>query len=250
MKAEEIIPGLRSLIAQRLVEKYGFNKKAAANILGLSPAAITLYLQGKRAEEIVRILSRKKTLKLIDTFTERVVERGGRIMTSELYELAFEVLTVLKASESERPSTFAIQEDKLRKLLEFLRVRLQAEQESAEEFMRVAAKLKSNLVRMLFRIVASDSIKHADIMMLILSIIERGGEIEVDKLDREILMKLLSKEEIVHVHSLDEVKQFLPHQIIKILVEAIEYDERKHAQILKELLDYASTKQDYSSQDG
>ena len=64
MKPEEVIPGLRALIVKDLVERHGFSKKEAAEILGITPPAVTLYLQGKRAGNVVKLLRRRGVLKL------------------------------------------------------------------------------------------------------------------------------------------------------------------------------------------
>jgi len=243
VRPDDLLPGLRAIIVRKLVEKYGFSKKRAADVLGLSPAAVTLYLQGKRASEMVRLLSKKRTLHVIDEFVKGVVARDGRLMEPELYELAFDVLDRLQAKRAEAASIEAKTEAReLQMLLNSLKARLQAEQESAEEFMRVAAKLKSDVARMTFRIIASDCIRHADTIASLLTVIEKGGKLDIDVPSKEDLLRLLSKEETAHVHSLDDVKQLLPHKIIKILVEAIEDDERKHARILKGLMGCASAR--------
>lgn len=240
MKPGDLLPGLRALIVRRLVEKYGFSKKRAADALGISPAAVTLYLQGKRGAELADVLSKKRITRLIDDFVEGVVARGGRVLEPELYELAFDVLDKLERGVEVAKRGVGIGEQELVKLLNSLKARLQAEQESAEEFMRVAAKLKNDLVRMTFRIIASDCIRHADTIASLINVIERGELASIDVPVESDLLKLLSKEETAHVHSLDNVKQLLPHKIIKVLVEAIEDDERKHARILKGLMEYAS----------
>jgi len=237
VKPEDLIPGIRALIARKLAEDHGFSRKRISEILGLSQPAITLYLQGKRAAEAVEFLSSKEgVLELIDELARRISIRG-KLLEPELYEAAFNIWSSLKARAMKEYEVASIEHREKQRLLLSLRERLQAEQESAEEFMRIATRVKSDLMRVLFRIVASDCIRHADTLMAIISMIERGGEIRVDRLSKEMLNALLSREEIAHLHSLDDVKQFLPHKLIDVLIESIEDDERKHSKILKSLLE-------------
>jgi len=241
MKPEEVIPGLRAIIAKELIERYGFTKKLAAETLGLTPPAVTLYLQGKRARETAELISRGRTLKLIQSFTAHIAERGGKITDSELYDLAFDVLAAIENKEVMKgleTVEFSTEESNIRRLIEALRERLEAEQEAAEEFMRIAIRLRNDFVRMLIRMIARDSMKHADIIMMIISKLEKGGAMEIDLPDRELLIKLLSKEEKIHIHGLDEVKSLLPYRLFTLLINCIEADEKKHAEILKGLIEY------------
>lgn len=244
MKPEEILPGLRALIAKRLVEKHGFPKKRVAEILGLSPPAVTLYLQGKRAEEITKLLSQEKVLKLIDDFVEYIVDKGGRLATSELYDLAFDVIAILeKETVNEDLTALASSADrkKLRRLLNELKARIEVEQKASEDFMRVASKINNNLVRMIIRMIARDCIKHSDLLSTIVQIMESGGKVEVDVIDRKLLMDLLTRERKYHVEGFEEVKELTAHPLIKMVVDFIESDEHKHEGILRDLLNYLSS---------
>lgn len=46
----ELIPAIRSEFAKKLVKKYGLNQKEAAERLGLTEAAVSRYLSGKRGD--------------------------------------------------------------------------------------------------------------------------------------------------------------------------------------------------------
>ncbi|MCD6113713.1 MAG: hypothetical protein J7J78_00240 [Thermoprotei archaeon] len=49
--AKKLMPTIRALIAEVLVKKYGFTIYETAKILGLTPAAISNYLLGKRGAD-------------------------------------------------------------------------------------------------------------------------------------------------------------------------------------------------------
>jgi len=242
MKPEEVIPGLRALIVKDLVERHGFSKKEAAEILGITPPAVTLYLQGKRAGNVVKLLRRRGVLKLVREFTDHVVERGGKISMPALYDLAFSAITLIehkKIMGREEESVIDLRRDKAQRLLQLLRERFEIEQKSAEQFMRIASRLRNQAMRMLIRMIARDCVKHADIMMLLMSIVESGGEMKIDLPDIKLLDKLLSEEKSFHIYGLDEIKRLLPHKLLTILVDCIADDEKKHERILKSLVSYA-----------
>jgi len=242
MKPEEVIPGLRALIVKDLVERHGFTKKEAAEILGITPPAVTLYLQGKRAGDMAKLLRRRGALKLVKEFTDHIVERGGKISMPALYDLAFSAITLIEDKTimgKEEKSVIDLRKDEAQRLLQLLRERFEIEQKSAEEFMRIASRLRNQALRMLIRMIARDCVKHADIMMLLMSAIESGGEMKIDLPDIELLDKLLSEEKSFHIYGLDEIRRLLPHKIFVLLIDCIADDEKKHERILKTLVNYA-----------
>lgn len=242
MKPEEVVPGLRALIVKDLVERHGFSKKEAAEILGITPPAVTLYLQGKRAGDMAGLLRRRGALKLVKEFTDHIVERGGKISMPALYDLAFSAITLIENKimmSDEEESVIDLRRAEAQRLLQLLRERFEIEQKSAEEFMRIASRLRNQALRMLIRMIARDCVKHADIMMLLMSAIESGGEMRIDLPDIELLNKLLSEEKSFHIHGLNEIKKMLPHKIFALLVDCIADDEKKHERILKNLVNYA-----------
>ena len=241
MKPEDVIPGLRALIVKDLVERHGFSRKEVAEILGITPPAVTLYLQGKRAGGMAKLLRRKGALKLVREFTDRMVERGGKISMPALYDLAFSVITLIehKVTMDREESLVDLKRNEAQRLLQLLRERFEIEQKSAEKFMKIASRLRNQALRMLIRMIARDCVKHADIMMLLMSVVESGGEMKIDLPDMDLLDKLLSEEKSFHVHGLNEIKKMLPHKILTLLVDCIADDEKKHERILKNLVNYA-----------
>ena len=234
--AERLVPGLRALMVKELVARRGLKKKAAAQALGLSPSAATQYLKGGRASKQVRALSRPDVLRLVDDLCDRVALRGGSMMQAEFFELVYTVSGLLQRMPGSRGTLTQAGLQGRTKLLSTLRGRLQAEQEAAELFMGVAVSLRNDLTRLLFRGVASDSIRHADIVMTIISSLEKGEAVDADLPDKGQLEKLLAYEDTAHVHNLDAVKQYFPNKIISALLASIEADERKHSDLLKRLM--------------
>ncbi len=241
VKPEEVIPGLRALIARDLIERHGFSRKKAAEILGLTPSAITLYLEGKRAGDLAELLLRSGAMDLVRRFTDLAVDKGGKIDLPALYDLALSAISLIERGSvvsGERRDLMIMEEERAAKLINLLRRRFEVEHRSAEEFLRIASKIRNQPLRMLIRMIARDCLKHADIMFMLMSVVERGGEMRIDVPDMELLNKLLEEERLLHTKGLDKIKELLPHRILTLLIDSIADDERKHEKILKSLRDY------------
>ncbi|MCS7132636.1 MAG: hypothetical protein NZ918_02800 [Aigarchaeota archaeon] len=236
MRLESLVAGVRAVLAKRLATEHGYGNKKIAEALGLSLPAVTLYLKGRRAFHISKeLLKNERAMKYIDGLIEKIKTKGP-LTHAELYDAAFNIIGTLQAgvkSAERRPEP---EDAEVAPLLKSLKERIQAEQESAEEFMRAAVELKSDFMRMIFRILASDCIRHADIIMTVVSAIEEERMIQVDKFAIKRLNTLVEKEEKAHLQSLDGVKHLLPSGLITVLIELIEDDERKHSKILKKIM--------------
>jgi predicted transcriptional regulator len=53
---QHILPALRVSVAEELIEKHGLKKKETAEIMGLTPAAITQYLNRTRGDSAHKII--------------------------------------------------------------------------------------------------------------------------------------------------------------------------------------------------
>lgn len=153
----------------------------------------------------------------------------------ELYDTAFNIRWSLEVDEGIGvvPSEVS---GEVARVLEFLCRRVQAEQESAEEFMRAAISLGDDLARMIFRALASDCLRHAGILMTLISAIERGGAVDISQLKNVDVESLLRKEEKAHIRSLEEVEKLLPEGFSTLLVEFIKSDEEKHSKVLRRII--------------
>ncbi|MEM4417897.1 MAG: hypothetical protein QXD32_07560, partial [Nitrososphaerota archaeon] len=232
-KPEKLIPALRSLIARELVKAHGLRKSEAAKVLGITTQAVTQYIGGRRATQVSVLEKSEKTMNLLREYANKVALRRQPIQQAELLDLAFEILTMSQSLA--KPHEGALDQQRKERVLRILRGRLQAEQEAAELFMSEAIRSGDDLVRLLFRQVASDSIRHADIMMASIASVERGN-VEYSIPDSLRLSQLLLHEERSHAHSLKDVRDSIDNEIIKILIDSIEADEEKHDMILQKLI--------------
>jgi len=110
-----VLPAFRVLIAKELVEKHGLRRVRAAEIMGITPAAVTQYFEKVRGDAAVQMVERSDEVmdilsKLADKLAEgrasvddvlRNICKACWIMRSKhlLCEMHKEILPALKESE-------------------------------------------------------------------------------------------------------------------------------------------------------
>ena len=78
------LPIIRRGIAKIMVKKYGLSQKEAANKLGISTAAVSQYLSGKRGKADVTNI---EILNEIDISAERIITHGDKVVVTEICRL-------------------------------------------------------------------------------------------------------------------------------------------------------------------
>jgi len=237
-QADYLIPRIRAALARRLVEKHGLKRSQAARALGLTPQAVTQYLSGARAGERGEFVGNPQVVGILDDVASRIATRGTSMLQAEVLDLAFEVASILQSKQVRvETASLMLTADAREKVLKTLRARLQVEQQAAEIFMGAAVRTRNDLTRLLFRQIASDSIRHADIIMSTISAIERGEAEPADLPAEPELKRLLREEEEADRYSLDDIKGLVQDRIVGLLIESIEADEAKHSKLLQRLLE-------------
>ncbi|MEM4343102.1 MAG: hypothetical protein QXT91_02080, partial [Candidatus Caldarchaeum sp.] len=171
-KAEEIIPVLRAMVALELKKSHGMSNAETARALSITPQAVTQYVKGVRALGKHSLGSNELVKKVVKEYAAKIALRKRPVQETELLDLAYEVLML---AEAPRRESEKLEEQARSQALRILRSRLAAEQEAAELFLSEAIKSKDDIVRLLFRQVASDSLRHADIMQAAISAVEKGA---------------------------------------------------------------------------
>ena len=78
------LPIIRKGIAMSIINDYGLSQNETAEKLGVSPAAVSQYLSGKRAKMNV---TDKETCKEINRSTERIIQQGDVTIVPEICRL-------------------------------------------------------------------------------------------------------------------------------------------------------------------
>jgi uncharacterized protein len=234
---------LQALAAREGVERLGLSSRRVAELLGVAPSAVSQYLSGKRLEkgfarfatdEGARAIARSALEALI-----RAHEEGGaptRVILQRALALSDLAERPQRAAlpvslPSGRPAT-----PQLRQLARWIRLRVKAEQVAVTECMRLAQRARDELTRGILRQIASDSLRHAEIVSSLLPYVDRGvtGAYAAG-ITRKEIESLIESERRAEA----QADEGLAHHLtgtMAILVASMEADERKHTELLRGLL--------------
>ena len=233
---DRLLPVIRAGLAQRL-KKEGFKVGEIASILEITPAAVVQYLKGSRGSSGAY---ETKTKPIIDALADKLLRRvradGKRGVESiELIEAADQVRAAIVGESilQEHPDSSA--SEKKKETLGILRQRLQLELRASETCLQLATKVEDEYTRLLLRMIASDSMRHADVISQVISWVElsRGPHLVVPK--KELLDAVLQIEDKAQEFSLRDSID-ISHPVARLLLEWIDADEKKHEKAIGKLL--------------
>jgi rubrerythrin len=178
---------------------------------------------------------------MIDALAEKGAQRINGNMeplsTVELLDVAHQILAVTSGERMLRASS---ESKKNSKSLAILKGRLQLELKAAQKCLDLANRAKDDYTRLLLRMVASDSIRHADIVSQIVSWLETGHEIAEDAPGRGLLNEILAMEDNANEFSLRKTVR-VDHRVARLLLESIDMDEEKHERLIGKLAERSRT---------
>ena len=230
---ERLIPVVRAALAERMARE-GFSGSEIAASLRVSRSAVTQYLKkarGRAGEDL------PKVEELVEPLAESVVRRArsgmGPIQMVELLETARHILVFrtgsgLVQSRPEEPQGDAAS-------LAVLRERLQLELAAAEQYLQLANRTTDDYAKLLLRMIASDSTRHADVVSQVISWLESDGKRGFELPGRDILEGMLALEDSAKELSLRESVK-VSHPVARLLLESIDIDEAKHGRMVAKML--------------
>ena len=228
-----MIPVVRARLALSL-RREGLRVTEIALALNTTPAAVVQYLKGKRGRLVVRPAQVDRT---IDALADKVLQRvrsGVRegVRMPELMEAADQIIIASKGSrmleETARKKTE-------KQVVEVLRQRLELELRASERCLESAVKFDDQYSKLLLRMIAADSMRHADVVSQIISWTELPHEPTLNVPKREFLDAILQIEDKAGEQSLrDTVK--VSHPVARLLLEWIDADEKKHERIINKMV--------------
>src|SRR5437899_6862865 len=165
IKSENLIPVVRARLALSL-RREGLRVKDIATALNTTPAAVVQYLKGKRGRLVARPAQVDRT---IDALAERVLQRarsGVRegVRMPELMEAADQIIIASKGSKMLEETT----QRQEKQIVEVLRQRLELELKASERCLESAVKFDDQYSKLLLRMIAADSMRHADVVSQII----------------------------------------------------------------------------------
>jgi len=232
VRSENMIPVVRARLALSL-KREGLRVKEIAVALNTTPAAVVQYLKGKRGRLFVRPAQVDRT---IDALADKVLQRvrsGVRegVRMPELMEAADQIIIASKGSKmlEETP------QKREKQIVEVLRQRLELELKASERCLESAVKFDDQYSKLLLRMIAADSMRHADVVSQIISWTELPREPTLNVPRKEFLDAILQIEDKAGEQSLrDTVK--ISHPVARLLLEWIDADEKKHERIIGKMV--------------
>ena len=244
-----MLTGVRAVLAKELVSM-GYSQKEISKILGTSPAAVTLYSKDRRGQQLSKIIESNESARLvIDNLIDQITQRKSKTKLETdlqndtfplILDAAYRIMRVVSSEQNVQVSS-TIQHkspvSRSNQVAENLIDRMQEEQLAAQRNMALAVATNDEVARTIFRQIASDSIRHAEIISFLLGLENSEAK---RKVDRRML-----KEEIAQIESMIRGEESATEepirlrgldQVLKLLLRSIDIDEEKHKMLLKGLL--------------
>jgi uncharacterized protein len=228
---------VQALVARQLVEVLGVSTRRAAELLGLAPSAVSQYLRGKRRERLVgdfgarpEVVSIAHRAALLLSETPKGETPAARVI--------LEAAAKVSEQGSPRRSGSRIARDPRvdREALLQLRERVASEQAAVTACMHLAQKARDELTRAVFRQIASDSLRHADIVASLAIYLEAGTNRSLASgIDRSDVENLIRQEHEAEGEGRNDLNTGLGG-VMKLLAQSIAADEEKHERLLTGLL--------------
>ena len=232
MRSENMIPVVRARLALSL-RREGLRVKEIAAALNTTPAAVVQYLKGKRGRMVARPAQVDRT---IDALADKVLQRvrsgvGEGVRMPELMEAADQIIIASKGSRLLEETT----QKREKQVVEVLRQRLELELRASERCLESAVKFDDQYSKLLLRMIAADSMRHADVVSQIISWTELPHELTLNVPRKEFLDAIMQIEYKAGEQSLrDTVK--ISHPVARLLLEWIDIDEKKHERIISKMV--------------
>jgi uncharacterized protein len=229
---------MQAMVARELVEGFGLPERKAADLLGVVPSSVSQYLSGKRlGPKLARYLGDEGARRLARTTAQRLMSSAGdaRLVLESAIELDEMFAPTGSSGRKGRPR--APRTEVHRDTPRWLRNRIAGEQNAVAECMRLAQRSRDELTRALFRQIASDSLRHAEIVASIAAYLDRGVSASVPTgITRADVEHLIAREHEAEKTSEGDLAPELGG-VMRILWESMEADERKHELLLQKLLE-------------
>ena len=232
VKTENLIPVVRARLALSL-KREGLRVREIADALNTTPAAVVQYLKGKRGKLVGRPAQVDRT---IDALADKVLQRvrsGVRegVRMPELMEAADQIIIASRGSAM----LGEITQKREKEVVEVLRQRLELELKASERCLESAVRFDDQYSKLLLRMIAADSMRHADVVSQIISWTELPHEPTLNLPKKEFLDAILQIEDKAGEQSLrDTVK--ISHPVARLLLEWIDADEKKHERIIGKMV--------------
>ena len=118
-----------------------------------------------------------------------------------------------------------------------LQDRVEAELREARTSLNMANKIEDGFGKLLFKGLASDSIRHAEIVSQVIRDQETVGSFRLDKQSKRYLKQMIQEEENASEQLMIKLVK-TKHPAVRVLLQSIDQDEMKHKKMLRSLKKY------------
>ena len=231
------------LASREGVEQMGLSARRVAALLGVAPSAVSQYLAGQRVErEFLSFAADPKARAIARRTVEALIAGAdsGRSPIRPVLEGATALAELGRPAERSAPEEGPPRpggvSPQLRDLAKWLRRRVKAEQVAVTQCMHLAQRARDELTRALLRQIASDSLRHAEIVASLVPYIDRGvSSAFASGISRREVEALIEGERRAEAQADSGAVRRLGGTMA-ILIASMEADERKHAELLRGLL--------------
>ncbi len=229
---------MQAMVARELVEGFGLPERRAADLLGVVRSSVSQYISGKRlGPKLARYLADEGARRLARTTAQQLMSTtGGARLVLEAAITLEEMFSPARETGPRSPPPGRT-DGAGRDVPRWLRHRIAGEQNAVAECMRLAQRSRDELTRALFRQIASDSLRHAEIVASIAAYLDRGVSASVPTgITRADVEHLIAREHEAEKTSSGDLAPELGG-VMRILWESMEADEQKHELLLQKLLE-------------
>jgi len=229
---------VQALIARELVENLGVSTRRTAELLGLAPSAVSQYLGGKRRERLLDDFGSRPAVTAVAhraavvlAQTPKGADPPARVVLEAAARVSEEIMGS-RVDSGSGPRRARID----RAVLGRLRERVAAEQAAVTACMQLAQKARDELTRAIFRQIASDSLRHAEIVASLAIYLEAGTSRSlVSGIERADVEALIRREHDAESEASGHLSVGLGG-VMKLLAQSMADDEEKHERLLSGLL--------------
>ena len=230
---EQILPAVRSLLAKELINNHNVSKTNVSKILGISPAAITQYTNNKRGGLANEIVNNKEILPIISSLAEHFVDKtkkeGELRRSMTIIETSENILLILNNQNIVKNKTKKIDSN-----IKLLQARVDVELREAKISLEMANKVEDGFGKLLFKGLASDSIRHAEIVSQVIRDKDTVNRFQLDRKLKKYLKQMIEEEENASDQLLIKMVK-TKHPAVRVLLQSVDQDEMKHKKMLKSL---------------
>lgn len=229
---------MQALVARELVEGFGLPERQAALLLGIVPSSVSQYLSGKRlGGTLSRYLGDEAAIQIAHRTAQQLMTGAGGTRTVLEAAIVLGERLGTEVLPTKDAGTGGLSPEVRRQIPGWLRDRITGEQNAVAECMRLAQRSRDELTRALFRQIASDSLRHAEIVASLAALLDRGMTTSAPTgISRADVEDLIRKEHEAEATNRMELGPALGG-MMRILWESMESDEKKHERLLQLLME-------------